>query len=84
MNFFVNSMNISLKMIISLKSYLLEELKHMSNVSAELKRLQNELDESQSQHTVTKLEMEGRFEEQTRKYNEEISSLHKVLNGNNC
>ncbi|XP_025411048.1 early endosome antigen 1-like isoform X2 [Sipha flava] len=56
-----------------------EELKHMSSISAELKRLQNELDESQSQHTVTKLEMEGKFEEQTRKYNEEISSLHKVL-----
>ncbi|XP_025201457.1 rab GTPase-binding effector protein 1 isoform X2 [Melanaphis sacchari] len=56
-----------------------EELKHMSNISAELKRLQNELDESQSQLTVTKLEMEGRFEEQTRKYNEEISSLHKVV-----
>jgi len=54
----------------------------MSTVSAELKRLQNELDESQSQHTVTKLEMEGRFEEQTRKYNEEISSLHKVVAGN--
>lgn len=53
----------------------------MSSISAELKRLQNELDESQSQHTVTKLEMEGQFEEQTRKYNEEISSLHKVLNG---
>ncbi|XP_022181716.1 early endosome antigen 1-like isoform X2 [Myzus persicae] len=56
-----------------------EELKRMSTVSAELKRLQNELDESQSQHTVTKLEMEGRFEEQARKYNEEISSLHKVV-----
>lgn len=56
----------------------------MSNISNELKRLQTELDESQSQHTVTKLEMEGRFEEQTRKYNEEISSLHKVLAGNIC
>ncbi|CAI6351080.1 unnamed protein product [Macrosiphum euphorbiae] len=56
-----------------------EELKRMSTLSAELKRLQDELDESQSQHTVTKLEMEGRFEEQTRKYNEEISSLHKVV-----
>jgi len=54
----------------------------MSTLSAELKRLQDELDESQSQHTVTKLEMEGRFEEQTRKYNEEISSLHKVVAGN--
>lgn len=53
----------------------------MSSISAELKRLQDELDESQSQHTVTKLEMEGRFEEQTRKYNEEISSLHKVVAG---
>lgn len=53
----------------------------MSNISNELKRLQTELDESQSQHTVTKLEMEGRFEEQSRKYNEEISSLHKVLAG---
>ncbi|KAE9535550.1 hypothetical protein AGLY_007451 [Aphis glycines] len=51
----------------------------MSSISAELKRLQDELDESQSQHTVTKLEMEGRLEEQTRKYNEEISSLHKVV-----
>ncbi|XP_015365626.1 PREDICTED: RUN and FYVE domain-containing protein 2 [Diuraphis noxia] len=56
-----------------------EELKRMSTISAELKRLQDELDESQSQLTVTKLEMEGRFEEQTRKYNEEISSLHKVV-----
>ncbi|XP_050435758.1 early endosome antigen 1 isoform X2 [Adelges cooleyi] len=56
-----------------------EELKHMINISAELKRLQDELDESQSQHTVTKLEMEGRLEENTRKYNEEMSSLHKVL-----
>lgn len=53
----------------------------MSSISNELKRLKDELDESQSQHTVTKLEMEGRFEEQTRKYNEEISSLHKVLAG---
>lgn len=53
----------------------------MTSISSELKRLQNELDESQSQHTVTKLEMEGRFEEQTRKYNEEITSLHKVLAG---
>lgn len=53
----------------------------MSTISNEMKRLQDELDESQSQHTVTKLEMEGRFEEQTRKYNEEISSLHKVLAG---
>lgn len=56
----------------------------MSNVSTELKRLQNELDDSQSQLTVAKLEMEGRLEEQTRKYNEEISSLHKVLAGNSC
>ncbi|KAL4112525.1 hypothetical protein QTP88_016296 [Uroleucon formosanum] len=65
-----------------MKGYILqkeEELKRMSTISAELKRLQDELDESQSQHTVTKLEMEGRFEEQTRKYNEEISSLHKVV-----
>jgi len=54
----------------------------MSTISAELKRLQDELDESQSQLTVTKLEMEGRFEEQTRRYNEEISSLHKVVAGN--
>lgn len=54
----------------------------MSSISAELKKLQDELDESHSQHTVTKLEMEGRLEEQTRKYNEEISSLHKVLAGN--
>lgn len=54
----------------------------MSTISAELKRLQGELDESQSQLTVNKLEMEGRFEEQTRRYNEEISSLHKVVAGN--
>lgn len=53
----------------------------MSNVTSELKRLQDELDESQSQLTVAKLEMEGRLEEQTRKYNEEMSSLHKVLAG---
>lgn len=53
----------------------------MSHISTEMKRLQDELDESQSQHTVTKLEMESRFEEQSRKYNEEISSLHKVLGG---
>lgn len=60
----------------------LEELKNMSNISAELKRLQDELDESHSQLTITKLEMEGRLEEQTRKYNEENSSLHKALAGN--
>ncbi|VVC40386.1 FYVE zinc finger,Zinc finger, FYVE-related,Zinc finger, FYVE/PHD-type,Zinc finger, RING/FYVE/PHD- [Cinara cedri] len=65
-----------------MKGFLLqkeEELKNMTNISTELKRLQDALDESQSQLTVTKLEMEGRFEEQTRKYNEEISSLDKVL-----
>jgi len=56
----------------------------MSNISAELKRLQDELNESHSQLTVAKLEMEGRLEEQTRKYNEENSSLHKVLAGNIC
>ncbi|XP_050522542.1 rab GTPase-binding effector protein 2 isoform X3 [Daktulosphaira vitifoliae] len=56
-----------------------EELRQMTNISAELKKLQDELDESQSQHTVTKLEMEGRLEEKTRQYNEEISSLQKVL-----
>lgn len=53
----------------------------MSSISAELKKLQDELDESHSQLTVAKLEMEGRLEEQTRKYNEENSSLHKVLAG---
>lgn len=56
----------------------------MTNISAELKRLQDELNESHSQLTVAKLEMEGRLEEQTRKYNEENSSLHKVLAGDVC
>lgn len=48
----------------------------------ELKRLQTELDECQSQLTVLTLELQSKLESETRKYREELSSLQHLLNGN--
>lgn len=54
--------------------------------TVELKRLQTELDDCQSQLTVLTLELHSKLESETRKYQEELSSLQHLLNGNviNC
>ncbi|KAK7604017.1 hypothetical protein V9T40_004290 [Parthenolecanium corni] len=51
-----------------------------TKLTVELKRLQTELDDCQSQLTVRTLEFQSKLEGETRKYREELSSLQHLLN----
>lgn len=59
-----------------------QQLADQQNLKCEIKRLQTELDESRSQLTVLSLDYQNKLDAETRKYQEELSSLQHLLTGN--
>lgn len=58
-----------------------QQLVDQQDLQSEIKRLQTELDECRSQLTVLSLDYQSKSEEE-RKYQEDLSSLQRILKGN--
>ncbi|XP_017302808.1 uncharacterized protein LOC103517101 [Diaphorina citri] len=62
--------------------FLLKE-EELRKLTGEVKTLQSDLDEARSQITVAELSLQSRLEETKRRYEEEISSLQRLVAGKN-
>lgn len=58
-----------------------QQLVDQQSLKTEIKQLQNDLDECRSQMTVLSLECQSKLDAETRKYQDELSSLQHLLKG---
>uniref|UniRef100_A0A8D8W7W6 Rab GTPase-binding effector protein 1 n=1 Tax=Cacopsylla melanoneura TaxID=428564 RepID=A0A8D8W7W6_9HEMI len=62
-----------------MKDLFLSKEEKLRNLSSQVKSLQSDLDEARSQITVAELSLQSRLEENKRRYEEEISSLQRLV-----